>query len=79
MMNFQNFNTHYLTPSKTIEIIQYNCKGKYLYLYNQDGCYFRLFNEIKALMEFFRKGGETNHILFSSEEELDRYLEIEIG
>ena len=77
ILSFETFNTHYLTPSKTVEIIQLNSKNKYVYLYNQEGCYFRLFCEVKALIEFLRLGKETKHILFYSEEELDRYLEME--
>ncbi len=68
--------TEYLTPSRSIEILNLiNQKdSKLIYIYNFEGNHFRFFDSILKLIEFFEKGIEPE-ISFISEAELDKFLE----
>lgn len=68
--------TEYITPSRTIEILNLiNQKGsKQVYIYNFDGNHFRFFDSLLKLIRFFETREEPEYS-FSSEAELDAFLE----
>lgn len=68
--------TEYITPSRSIEILKltFQEESKIVYVYNFEGNHFRFFDSILSLITFFEEGTEPK-ISFSSEQELDRFLE----
>ena len=66
----------YLAPNKTIEEITIDKKGieKTIYVYNYEGVSFRVFTSQENLGKFFKYGSEGDEH-FSTEKDLDRYLE----
>ncbi|MGV3597483.1 MAG: hypothetical protein ACO1PI_06400 [Bacteroidota bacterium] len=78
MNTFKVIEVDYLRPNKTIETIFVSSKeknsNKILYVYNFEGVYFRLFENILDLF-FFLADKSCNMLKeFSSDEELDNYL-----
>ncbi len=68
--------TEYLRPSRTIEILNLSDFGlnKQVYIYNHEGTHFRFFDSLIDLIQFFESGNEPQNS-FSSENELDEFLE----
>jgi hypothetical protein len=68
--------TEYLTPSRSIEVLTLinQKESSLVYVYNFEGIHFRFFCSILSLIAFFEKGIEPD-ISFSSEQELDKFLE----
>lgn len=68
--------TEYITPSRSIEILKLTLQeeSKIVYVYNFEGNHFRFFDSILSLIAFFEDRTEPE-ISFSSEQELDRFLE----
>ncbi len=67
----------YLTPSRTIETLQIiDAESEiYLYLYNHDGLYFKLFKSIFELGKFLFENQQSFLKEFENEELLDGFLE----
>jgi len=64
--------TEYLRPSRTIEIInlvRYE-ESRLVYVYNYEGTHYRVFFDLKSLIQFFESAAESK-ISFDSEEDLD--------
>ncbi|WP_250161344.1 hypothetical protein [Algoriphagus algorifonticola] len=68
--------TEYLTPSRTLEILNLVRfeKSKQVYVYNYEGTQFRVFESLVDLIRFFELGKEPLYS-FDSEEDLDEFLE----
>ena len=68
--------TEYLTPSRSIEILTLinQKESRLVYVYNFEGIHLRFFGSILSLIAFFEQGIEPD-ISFSSEQELDKFLE----
>lgn len=66
----------YLRPSRTIEIIliSNSFKQKVLYMYNYEGYFFRVFENILDLINCLADNFVPHHH-FDNEEQLDNYLE----
>jgi len=47
--------------------------GKKIYLFNEQGVYFYLFDSVKALFDFLKRGEPCNKII-EGERALDKYL-----
>ena len=76
MNKLTQLNCHYLTPRKTIETISVsNGKNeKAFFIYNYHGVSFRVFSTQEMLDRFWQgEAEEVQH--FSTEKELDEYLE----
>jgi hypothetical protein len=71
-----SISTEYLRPSRTIEILKLSDYGqsKQVYIYNHEGTHFRFFDSLIDLIQFFESGNEPQNS-FSSENELDEFLE----
>lgn len=67
--------TEYITPSRSIEILNLinQKETRQVYIYNFEGNYIRFFDSLLGLISFFEKGIEPE-VFFSSEQELDRFL-----
>jgi hypothetical protein len=68
--------SEYLRPSRTIEtirLVEGNLEWM-VYIYNYEGTHFRFFDSLIDLIQFFEVGKEPQ-ISFSSEIELDLFLE----
>lgn len=63
----------YLTSSRTIETLLIGHKQKSVYVYNYEGYHFRLFLELRELIQFLQFGKEPQ-LEFSNDEDLDDYL-----
>lgn len=68
------YSVTYITPSRSIETIGLKKANRVFYVYNYEGCHFRLFLELQDLIAFFQFGIEPKHS-FSNESELDYFLE----
>ena len=68
--------TEYLTPSRSIEVLTLinQKESKLVYIHNFEGSHFRFFDSILSLIAFFEQGIEPE-VSFSSEQELDKFLE----
>ena len=68
--------TEYLSPSRTIEILNlvWIEGSKLVYVYNYEGKHFRFFDSMEGLIQFFEIGKEAI-ALFSSEKDLDHFLD----
>lgn len=68
--------TEYLTPSRSIEVFTLinQKESKLVYIYNFEGSHFRFFDSILSLIAFFEQRIEPE-VSFSSEQELDKFLE----
>lgn len=76
MNSFKTINVHYLRPDRTIETTLV-CNGlleKALWIYNDQGLFYRVFESISAMLNFFNSGPEAK-TYFETELELDAYLE----
>ena len=76
MNTYRAINTFYLRPSRTIETILVS-KGnveKIFFVYNYEGWFFRVFENVLDLMNFFDDLFEPE-AYFEDETELDNYLE----
>ena len=76
MNTYRAINTFYLRPSRTIETILVS-KGnveKIFFVYNYEGWFFRVFENVLDLMNFFDDLFEPE-VYFEVETELDNYLE----
>jgi len=76
MNHFRTIDTDYLRPSRTLETIEVsnNSNSKLVYLYNHEGNSYRLFYSHINFINFFQNQAESA-FHFSSENELDAYLE----
>ena len=63
----------YLTSSRTIETLLIGHTQKSVYVYNYEGYHFRLFLELRELIQFLQLGKEPQ-LEFSNDEDLDDYL-----
>jgi hypothetical protein len=68
--------TEYLSPSRTIEILTLVTpkESKLVFVFNFEGTHFRFFDSVLKLIDFFEKGKEPENS-FTSEQELDKFLE----
>ena len=68
--------TEYITPSRSIEILNLinQKESKQVYIYNFEGNHFRFFDSLLGLIQFFETRAEPEYS-FSSEAELDAFLE----
>jgi hypothetical protein len=68
--------TEYLTPSKTIEILNLARfeESKQVYVYNYEGTHFRVFENLLELIQLFELGKEPAYS-FNIEDDLDDFLE----
>jgi hypothetical protein len=64
--------TIYLRPSRTIEIV--NNLKKVLFIYNYEGCHFRVFNSKKSLRDFLNKSSYNCIFETDNEKELDSFI-----
>ncbi|UQD55792.1 hypothetical protein [Flavobacterium sp. K5-23] len=66
----------YIKPSRSIEtLLLKNLNNKrVVYVYNYEGWYFRFFNSINEVLDFFEDKFEPT-ISFEDEEKLDKFLE----
>lgn len=69
--------TEYLSPSRTIEILNLVRfeESKQVYVYNYEGKHFRFFDSLVDLIRFFESGKEPQ-ISFESEKDLDEFLDL---
>jgi hypothetical protein len=77
MNKYEAINVSYLRPSRTIEtiLLENGSKREILYVYNYDGVYFRVFNFIIDILNFFQNETETDaEVSFETDEELNNYL-----
>lgn len=67
--------TEYLSPSRTIELINIvnSRSSRLVYVYNHEGTHFRFFDALISILQFFKSGREPEHT-FTSEVELDAFL-----
>lgn len=67
--------TEYLSPSRTIELINIvnSRSSRMVYVYNHEGTHFRFFDTLISILQFFKLGREPVHS-FTSEEDLDAFL-----
>lgn len=75
MNTITNVNTEYIRSSRTIETVRVsNGKlEKLLFVFNYEGCSFRVFSNLLDLISFFEKGTEPTHH-FETDDELDEFL-----
>jgi hypothetical protein len=68
--------TEYISPSRTIEILNLVRfeESKLVYVYNFEGKHFRIFDSLAGLVQFF-ESGEEPIASFDLEQKLDIYLE----
>jgi len=68
--------TEYLSPSRTIEILNLVRfeENRQVYIYNYEGKYFRFFESLIGLIQFFESGIEPV-VSFESEKDLDDFLD----
>jgi len=68
--------TEYLSPSRTIEILNlvWFEASKQVYIFNYEGKHFRFFENLVDLIHFFENGKEAI-ASFDSEEDLDDFLD----
>ena len=66
---------HYLRPNLTIEFVLLSNKDKerMIYIYNYQGWFFRVFDNLMDIMSFFDDKFEPE-IWFEDEKKLDNYL-----
>jgi len=66
---------HYLRPNLTIESVLLSNKDKerMIYIYNYQGWFYRVFDNIMDVFNFFNQKTEVS-IHFENEDELDNYL-----
>lgn len=67
--------TEYLSPSRTIELINIvnSRSSRMVYVYNHEGTHFRFFDALISILQFFELGMEPEHS-FTSEDDLDAFL-----
>lgn len=67
--------TEYLTPSKSIEVLEVlnSGKTKLVFIYNYEGTHFRYFDSLIGLLQFFESRVEPN-VAFDTENEMNDYL-----
>ncbi len=73
MNDINQIDITYLTSSRTIETLLIGQKCKSVYVYNYEGYHFRLFLELRELIQFVQLGKEPQ-LEFSNDEDLDDYL-----
>lgn len=75
MNTFHTINTEYLRASRTLEttLVSKESMSKVFFIYNYEGNSFRVFENLLALIKFFRNEEDTN-IHFNTEIELDDFL-----
>ncbi|MCL6261587.1 hypothetical protein M3O96_20975 [Aquiflexum sp. TKW24L] len=76
MNKIHPISTEYISPSRTIEIlnlIRFE-ENKLVYIYNYEGKHFRFFEGLIKLIQFFELGIEPIES-FDSEKDLDDFLE----
>lgn len=68
--------TEYISSSQSIEILNLinQKETRQVYIYNFEGTHFRFFDSVLGLIAFFERGIEPE-VSFSSETELDKFLE----
>jgi len=68
--------TEYISPSRTIEILNLVRfeENRKVYIYNYEGTHFRFFENLIRLIQFFESGIEPG-LSFDSEEDLNDFLE----
>lgn len=66
----------YISPSRTLEILNLVRfeDSKQVYVYNYEGKYFRVFDNLVELIQFFELGKEPAYS-FDSKDDLDEFLE----
>jgi hypothetical protein len=76
MNSFKIISTDYLRSSRTIEtvLISNSTTEKKIWIYNYEGWFFRVFENLLDMMKFFDNTFEPK-ICFENEIELDKYLE----
>ncbi len=75
MNTIQTISTEYLRASRTIEtvLVTNTTTNKLFYIYNYEGWFYRVFNNLVDLINFFDDAFEPA-IWFEEEAELDNYL-----
>jgi hypothetical protein len=75
MNSFKIINTDYLRSSRTIEtvLVSNATTEKVFWIYNYEGWFFRVFENLLDMMKFFDNTFEPK-ISFENEMEVDRYL-----
>ena len=76
MNKIVSVSTEYLSPSRTIEILNLVRfeENRQVYIYNYEGKHFRFFESLIGLIQFFESGIEPK-ISFDSEIDLDDFLD----
>lgn len=76
MNTYYTIGISYLRPSRTIEtvLLKNTIHEKVLYIYNYEGWHYRVFNNMKDIINFFDDKFEPE-ISFENDDELDNYLE----
>ena len=76
MNNFKAIDVFYVRSNRTIETILVcnEQKERVFFVYNYEGCHFRVFMNILELLNFFGNVFDPE-IVYEDEEELDKYLE----
>ncbi len=75
-MNTTTLHTEYLRASRSIDTVAINNENgiqQLMYIYNYEGCSFRIFESLTELLAFFEEGKEPKWH-FESEEEVERWL-----
>ncbi|WP_026968036.1 hypothetical protein [Algoriphagus terrigena] len=67
--------TEYITPSRTIELINLvnSRSSRLVYVYNFEGIHLRFFDSLISILQFFESGNEPEYS-FTTEEDLDAFL-----
>ena len=76
MNNFKAIDVFYIRSNRTIEIILVSNeqKERVFFVYNYEGCYFRVFMDILDLLNFFDNVSDVEFV-YDDEEKLDKYFE----
>jgi hypothetical protein len=75
MNSYKAIDVYHMRPDRTIETIQVSDKKneKVLYVYNYQGLFFRVFDDLLDLINFFRDAFEPK-VFFEDEHQLENYL-----
>jgi hypothetical protein len=75
MNHLQTLHTEYLQPNRTIEtiLVTQGPHTQTVWVYNDEGLHFRVFDSLIALFDFLNTGHEPEQA-FDSEQALDAFL-----
>lgn len=76
MNTIETINTDYIRSSRTIEtvLVSNSNSKKVFFIYNFEGCSFRVFNSYLNLINFFKYNETESDFHFDTEIELDSFL-----